>query len=202
MKKKFVFMALIILVLAGTAIAFQELILQKIGSILVYEDPLTPADAIVILSGSGTGNRIEAGATLFQRGLGRIIIISGDRIYPGYYTNTLMKIHAINLGIPEDKIIASKIEGEISTWGEGISNLKKLQENQFKSFILVTSAFHTNRAHAVYKKLIDDLGYDFEFRVYPVKDNRAPIKGWWKTRTGKKRILLEYLAILNFYFEH
>ena len=81
MKKKIVFMALIILVLAGTAIAFQELILQKIGSILVYEDPLTPADAIVVLSGSGTGNRIEAGATLFQRGLGRIIIISGDRIY-------------------------------------------------------------------------------------------------------------------------
>ena len=176
--------------------------MQKIGNALVYEDPLEPADVIVVLSGSGTGNRIKAGAMLYQKGIGRKLLISGDKVYPGYYTHILMKNHAINLGVPEDKIIASKIEGEISTWGEGIYNLEKLQENKFKSFILVTSAFHTNRAHAVYKKLIDDLGYNFKFMVYPAKDNRVPIKGWWKTRTGKKIILLEYLSTLNFYREH
>ena len=96
----------------------------------------------------------------------------------------------------------TRIEGETSTWGEGIHNLQKLKENKFKSFILVTSAFHTNRAHAVYEKLINHLGYDFKFMVYPAKDNRIPINDWWKSRTGRKHILLEYLSTLNFYREH
>jgi uncharacterized SAM-binding protein YcdF (DUF218 family) len=202
MKKKFVFIALTVLVLTGTAIIFQESVLQKMGNYLVYQGPLEPAEAIIVLSGSGTGNRIKAGAMLFQRGLGRTIVISGEEIYPGYYTHTLMKNYATNIGVPEDMIITGKIEGEISTWGEGIDNLKRLKENNFTSFILVTSAFHTNRAHAVYEKLIDDLGYDFKFTVYPAKDNRNPTKDWWKTRAGKKTIFLEYLSTLNFYLEH
>lgn len=202
MKKKIIFISLTIFILTGTAIISQERILQKIGNALIYKDPLEPADVIVVLSGSGTGNRIKEGAMLYQRGLGRKFLFSGDKVYPGFYTHTLMKNHAINLGVPADKIIASKIEGEISTWGEGIYNLKKLQENKFESFILVTSAFHTNRAHTVYKKLIDDLGYNFKFMVYPAKDDRVPIKGWWKTRIGKKVVLLEYLSTLNFYREH
>ena len=153
-------------------------------------------------SGSSTENRIKAGVILFQKGLGKIIIISGEKIFPGYHTHSLMKNHAINLGVPADKIITSRIEGEISTWGEGIHNLQKLKENKFKSFILVTSEFHTNRAHAVYEKLINHLGYDFKFMVYPAKDDRAPINDWWKSRTGTKAIFLEYLATLNFYREH
>ena len=176
--------------------------LNGVSKFLVQKGPLEPAEVVVVLSGSGTGNRIRAGAELFKKGLGKFILISGTKVYPGIYTHTLMKKYAINMGVPGDKIIASKIEGEISTWGEGIYNLKKMQENKFKSFILVTSSFHTNRAHAVYKKLIDDLGYDFKFMVYPAIDNRVPIKGWWKTRIGKKVVLLEYLSTLNFYREH
>ena len=181
---------------------FPDRLLNEVSKFLVHSDTLEPAEAIIVLSGSATGNRIEAGVMLFQKGLGKIIIISGQKIYPGYYTHALMKNHAINLGVPADKIIASEIEGEKSTWGEGIHNLKKLKENKFKSFILVTSAFHTNRAHAVYEKLINYLGYDFKFMVYPAKDNRAPINDWWKSRTGRKSIFLEYLSTLNFYREH
>jgi uncharacterized SAM-binding protein YcdF (DUF218 family) len=202
MKKKIGFVALTILVLTGAVLISQESVLQKMGDYLVHQGPLEPAEAIIVLSGSGTGNRIAAGAMLFKRGLGKTIVISGEEIYPGYYSHTLMKNYAASIGVPEDRIITGEIEGETSTWGEGIDNLKKLKENNFKSFILVTSAFHTNRAHAVYEKLIDDLGYDFKFTVYPAKDNSHPTKDWWKTRAGKKTILLEYLSTLNFYLEH
>ena len=56
--------------------------------------------------------------------------------------------------------------------------------------------------HAVYEKLINHLGYDFKFMVYPAKDNHVPINDWWKIRTGRKSIFMEYLATLNFYREH
>jgi uncharacterized SAM-binding protein YcdF (DUF218 family) len=202
MNKKFVIIFLTILVLTGTAIISSEQILQKIGNYLVYQGPLEPAEAIIVLSGSGTGNRIEAGAELFKKGLGKFIVISGDEIYPGYYTHTLMKNYAINMGVPEDKIIASKIEGEISTWGEGIDNLGKLKENNFKSFILVTSAFHSYRAHIIYDQLISDLGYNFRWSVYPAKDPRVPIKDWWKERAARKTIFTEFIKLLYFFIEH
>ena len=200
MKKKILICIVIIFIFS--LFFFPDRLLNEVSKFLVHSDTLEPAEAIIVLSGSSTGNRIEAGVILFQKGLGKIIIISGEKIYPGYQTHSLMKNHAINLGVPADKIIASRIEGEISTWGEGIHNLKKLKENKFKSFILVTSAFHTNRAHAVYEKLINHLGYDFKFIVYPAKDNRIPINDWWKSRTGRKHIFLEYLSTLNFYREH
>ena len=200
MKKKILICIAIIFIFS--LFFFQDRLLNEVSKFLVHSDTLEPAEAIIVLSGSSTGNRIEAGVILFQKGLGKIIIISGEKIYPGYYTHSLMKNHAINLGVPADKIIVSGIEGETSTWGEGIHNLQKLKENKFKSFILVTSAFHTNRAHAVYEKLINHLGYDFKFMVYPAKDNRIPINDWWKSRTGRKHIFLEYLSTLNFYREH
>ena len=200
MKKKILFCIAIIFIFS--LFFFPDRLLNEVSKFLVHSDTLEPAEAIIVLSGSSTGNRIKAGVILFQKGLGKIIIISGEKIYPGYHTHSLMKNHAINLGVPADKIIASGIEGETSTWGEGIHNLQKLKENKFKSFILVTSAFHTNRAHAVYEKLINHLGYDFKFMVYPAKDNSIPINDWWKSRTGRKHIFLEYLSTLNFYREH
>mgnify|MGYP000202676236 FL=1 len=176
--------------------------MNGVSNFLVHSDPLEPAEAIVVLSGSGTGNRIEAGVKLFKKGLGKFIVISGDEIYPGYYTHTLMKNYAINLGVPEDKIIASRIEGEISTWGEGIDNLKKLEENNFKSFILVTSAFHTYRARTIYDQLISDFGYNFKWSAYPAEDPLVPIKDWWKERTARKAIFIEFIKLLYFYIEH
>ena len=200
MKKKILICIAIIFIFS--LFFFPDRLLNEVSKFLVHSDTLEPAEAIIVLSGSSTGNRIKAGVILFQKGLGKIIIISGEKIYPGYHTHSLMKNHAINLGVPADKIIASGIKGETSTWGEGIHNLQKLKENKFKSFILVTSAFHTNRAHAVYEKLINHLGYDFKFMVYPAKDNRVPINDWWKSRMAKKYIFMEYLSTLNFYREH
>ena len=202
MNKKFVIIFSTILVLTGTAIISSEQVLQKIGNYLVYQGPLEPAEAIIVLSGSGTGNRIEAGAELFKKGLGKFIVISGDEVYPGYYTHTLMKNYAINMCVPEDKIIASKIEGEISTWGEGIDNLGKLKENNFKSFILVTSAFHSYRAHIIYDQLISDLGYSFKWSVYPANDPQVPIKDWWQERVARKVIFIEFIKLLYFFIEH
>ena len=203
MKKKALISASKIFLLFSILILFSpNSFLNLITEPLVHEDPLKSAEAIVVLSGSGTGNRIEAGAHLFSMGLGKVMIFSGAQYYPGVTQYELMRDLAIKLGVPKNKMIAKEIKGENSTWGEGIRNLKILKENNIKSFILVTSAFHTNRAHAVYEQLIADSGYDIKFLVYPAKDNMIPVKGWWKTRTGQKHILLEYLSTLNFYREH
>lgn len=202
MRIKIIITALTVFLLVGTTIIFQKPVLQKIGDALVHQDRIEPADAIVVLSGSGSGNRIKVGADLLAKGFGKVMIFSGVEGYPGVFQFQNMKHFAIKLGVPEDKIIAKELKGEESTWGEGTFNLQILKENHINSFILVTSSFHTHRAYEIYKKLMADHGYNFKFMVYPAKDNLIPVKDWWKTRNGKKHILIEYLATLNFYLEH
>ena len=86
--------------------------MQKIGDALVYQDSLEPADAIVVLSGSGTGNRIEAGAHLFARGFGKVVILSSPQGYPGVSPWAAMQNYAIKLGVPKKNITAKELEGK------------------------------------------------------------------------------------------
>ena len=182
---------------------YQESILKKISNVLVYEDTLVPAEAIVVLTGSSTGDRVSGGASLFHKGFGKFLVFTGYEIYPGLNINVLMKNYAIQLGVPEKNIlIEPKILVDINTWGEGQTILKLLKENGIKSFILVTSKFHTRRAHATYKKLISDSRTNIEFQVYGSMSPHIPINSWWKTRRGVKAIFMEYLKTLFYMLEH
>jgi uncharacterized SAM-binding protein YcdF (DUF218 family) len=182
---------------------FPESILNKISEVLVYEDALVPAEAIVVLTGSWSGNRMSGGVSLFKKGFGKFVVFAGFEVYPGTNIYELMKKYAVQLGVPEKNIlIQPKISGKLSTWGEGQAILKLLREKNIKSFILVTSKFHTRRAHAVYKKLINESKTNIKFQVYGAKDPDVPVKSWWKTRLGKKTIFMEYLKTLNNIFEH
>ena len=182
---------------------YPEPTLGKVSEVLVYEDALIPAEAIVVLSGSWSGNRISGGASLFHKGFGKFVIFAGYEIYPGSNIGVLMKNYAIQLGVPEENIITRhKISGDLNTWGEGQTILKLLEEKGIKNFILVTSKFHPRRAHAVYKRLINESYSNMKFQVYGAEDPDIPIKNWWKTRVGRKVIFIEYLKALNYMLEH
>ena len=181
-------------------IIFSEFLLNGVSQALVYEKPLAKASAIVVLSG-GNGNRVEAAAKLYREGLGEKLFFSGFRVYPKTYTSSLMKKYAIKLGVPKDKIIASIPDVEVSTRGESVANLKLLNKNGIKKFILVTSAYHTRRSKLMYENAIELLGYDIEFLVYPAPDPFVPIKNWWKIRSGQKGLFFEYVKSIAYYFK-
>ena len=200
MKKSFlvkIFLVFGTIFILGTI--FSELLLSGVSRALVYENPLVKAKAIVVLAG-GNGNRIKTAARLYREGFGEKLFFSGFRIYPETYSSSLMKKYAMKLGVPEANIIASNPDVEVSTRGESLANLKVLDKNGIKNFILVTSAYHTRRAKLVYEKAVSLLGYDIEFLVYPAPDPFVPIEGWWKIRTGQKGIFLEYAKSIAYYF--
>jgi len=142
------------LLLVLAVFLFPGFFLLGIAQSLVVEDELQPADAIVVLTGSNSGNRIRTAAQLFQQGYAGYLVFSGFKVYPGTYTHTMMKKYAVDLSIPEDRILTAQAHEEVSTFGEGLANLKILQANNIKTFILVTSSYHTKRAQYVYKTLI------------------------------------------------
>jgi uncharacterized SAM-binding protein YcdF (DUF218 family) len=201
MRKRFfmkIFLVFGIILVAG--VIFLEQLLTFASKALVYEDPLVKTEVIVVLGG-GNGNRIEAAARLYEDGFGEKLFFSGFRIYPETYTSGLMKKYAIKLGVPGDKIVASIPDVEVSTRGESVANLKLLNKNGIKKFILVTSAYHTRRSKLMYENAIELLGYDIEFLVYPAPDPFVPIKNWWKIRSGQKGLFFEYVKSIAYYFK-
>ena len=180
-------------------IIFLEPLLRGVSRVLVHEDPLVKADAIVVLAG-GKGSRIEAAARLYREGFGEKLIFSGFRVYPETYTSSLMKTYALKLGVPEVNIITYNPDVEVSTRGESLANLELLKMNRMKKFIIVTSAYHTRRTNLIYKRAVSLLEYDVEFLVYPAPDPYVPINSWWKIRTGQKAIFSEYVKSIAHYF--
>lgn len=187
-------MAGLVVILAALAVfIFRAPLLEKIGSALVYQSELVPSDAIVVLAGSHTGNRMEEAVRLFRKGMGKALVFSGYTYYPGMDSHIGMKQYALKLGVPEEKIVAEKAVGEDSTWGEAHFNLKQLERLRAKSFILVTSSYHTRRSHWVYDHSIKKLNIEMDFHVWPAPDPKVPFPGWWKVRTGKKNVFKEYI---------
>ena len=200
MKKIFlmkIFMVFGVILIMG--IIFLEPLLRSVSRVLVHEDPIVKADAIVVLAG-GKGSRIEAAARLYREGFGEKLLFSGFRVYPETYTSSFMKTYALKLGVPEVNIITSNPDVEVSTWGESLANLELLKMNRMKKFIIVTSAYHTRRTNLIYKRAVSLLEYDVEFLVYPAPDPYVPINSWWKIRTGQKAIFSEYVKSIAHYF--
>lgn len=189
---------LVILFATLVLFVFRAPVLEKIGSSLIYQDELKPSDAIVVLAGSHTGNRIEEAVRIFEMGMGKVLLFSGYPSYPGMYSHVGMRQYAIKLGVPDDKIVVKKATGEISTWGEALANLKLLEKLKAKSFILVTSSYHTRRSRWVYERAIKSLNMDIALLVQPAPDPKVPFPEWWKIRSGKKNIFIEYLKVLYY----
>ena len=181
-------------------ITYSKQILMGIARVLVHEDRLVESEAIVVLVGSKSGNRMEAAVRLYYHGLGKKLVFSGYQVYPGTYSDTLMKAYAEKLGVPKENIITSRPEGEISTRGESFANLLLLKNNNITNFILVTSAYHTKRSKRMYENARSILNLDIKFLVYPVPDYFTPIDGWWKSRSGKKGIFFEFFKLIAYYF--
>jgi uncharacterized SAM-binding protein YcdF (DUF218 family) len=202
LKSKFTTKLLIFIgICSALGIFYSKPILQSISRALVHQDSLTTTDAIVVLAGSSTGNRIKEAARLYHEGFANKLVFSGFQIYPGTHSSTLMKTYAQKLGVPENNILTKNTDEDVSTQGESLANLKLLEEQQIKSFILVTSSFHTRRAQLIYERSISLLGYDIKLLVSPAKDPIAPIDSWWNLRTGKKMIFLEYIKSVAYYFK-
>ena len=201
MKNKFSTRLLIFIGISLTlGILYSKPLLQSISRTLVHEDSLSNAEAILVLVGSRTGNRVKKAARLYHEGFAKKLIFSGFEVYPETYSSTLMKTYAQKLGVPEVNIITKNTDEEVSTRGESIANLKLLEEHQIKTFILVTSSFHTRRSQLIYERSISLLGYDMRFWVAPAKDPLAPIDSWWNIRTGLKLIFFEYVKSVAYYF--
>ena len=170
-------------------------ILDKAGKYLYYEDVMKPADVIVILAGEET-ERVEYGAELFKEGWARKdkIIMAGGPVVWKHTWASLMEEHAISLGIPKDAIL---LEENSKTTEEDARFTKQiLDKYKYKSCILVTSPYHSRRAHALFKKI---MGKEITIISAPCNQSWFRFDDWWKRRKDRRFVLNEYSKFLWFW---
>jgi uncharacterized SAM-binding protein YcdF (DUF218 family) len=201
-KQKFWKISLFIL-LTGllTAIICFLPLLNFAGRILCYEKPSTTADVIFPLAGNIRRN--EYALKLFQNGSFKRVFFTFDRGYVERFFGfkeldppKIAREKALETVPAENFAFCPDILN--STQEEAVKLRELMQENRYKSVLLVTSCFHSRRAAITIQ---NELGNDFQvyMRYVPPEQDDYVINGWYKHKRSTISVIQEYLKFINYY---
>jgi uncharacterized SAM-binding protein YcdF (DUF218 family) len=187
---------LLALFVAGGAAIFLE-----IGQWLVVEDPLEPADAIVVLSGGMPSRAMEA-ADLFRRGIAPEVWLTspvgpeadlkalgiayrGEQDYD-FEILTRLGVPASAIAVLGDPIVNTQDEMQ------GIAGA--LRRSGKDKVILVTSPPHTRRVRRLWKDLV---GSSPRAIVRLAARDPYDARHWWRNTRDSLAVVRETLGLLN-----
>jgi uncharacterized SAM-binding protein YcdF (DUF218 family) len=146
------------------------------------EDPDSPTDAIVVLTGGRL--RVDSGLALFAEGRGRKLFISG--VNQGVDLNELLRVSphmpkwvqcCIVLGYAAD-----------NTRGNAAETAEWMRRENFRSLRLVTSAYHMRRSLLEFRRAMPDM----PIVPHPVFPEHVRQDDWWRWRGTAALIVGEY----------
>jgi uncharacterized SAM-binding protein YcdF (DUF218 family) len=161
--------------------------LGALGACLIRADEPAQADYAVVLGGDNQGHRIIEGAELVRKGFVRKVLVSGPCCCYGVPESDMAVSFAVNKGYPADFFIKLPHNGT-STWQEAQILIPELRRLGARSFLLVTSDYHTRRAGGYFRKLKDGLS----MRVIAAPDENFRWNSWWRNREARKVFYLEW----------
>jgi uncharacterized SAM-binding protein YcdF (DUF218 family) len=192
------FVALIIVLAVCVAGVFA---FRGAGRWLVREDPLGPADAIVVLSGSMPARAEEAGR-IFNMGYAHEVWVSRP-VSPAEELEG-MGIHylgeedfnravLIHEGVPESDV--GIFPQPIVNTEQEIEEISAQMRREGKtSVMIVTSAQHTRRVRALWRKLAGD---DLRLIVRAAPQDPFDANRWWRNTSDTFSVVREILGLLN-----
>jgi uncharacterized SAM-binding protein YcdF (DUF218 family) len=183
-----------------------EYLLRQIGHFLVFEQTPQKSDVIVVLNGRDT-ERCLAAVDLYNRGYSKLVLMARGPIQPGCdefrkrvgsdWNSKIFFQRAIEaMGIPDRsfKLIG---DGATSTFDEANVAKRFVNQNDYKSILLVTSKWHSKRAYLTFKSVFTD---DSEIRIitHPSKYDTFNPDGWWKDEVDAETVFREYVRLIYY----
>lgn len=179
------------LVLAAAAILSRSLWLPVLGYALVHDDGPAKADIAVVLAGDQVGHRIEKAAELIREGYVPAALISGSPGYWGLHECDFEIAYAVRQGFPARWFIALP-HSALSTRDEAPIVLGELRRRNVRSFLLVTSDYHTARARRIFLAAERAMAGGPTMRTVAVPDQFFRPDSWWRNREGQKTVFFEW----------
>lgn len=187
---KYIFLSIFVLFLCIS------LLFLNMPYYLKVEQPLSKADAIVVLGGE-RGERAKEGIRLYNQGFAKRIVFSGGLIGWNITDAEVMKSQAIKSGIPEKAIIIEK--DSQSTEENARFVLPILKKAKIKSIILVSSPYHTRRAGMIFNDIFKN--QDIRIIIRSVESNEYTIYNpnkWWTRHEDRQYVLSEAAKIIYY----
>ena len=172
----------------GALFLIRHPLLRLAGSFWVVQDPLTHADAILILSDDNFGgDRASRAAELFRSGWAPVVVASGRMLRPYVGISELMDRDLQNRGVPAAAIL--RFPQNASDTREEAESLRGLiTQKNWRRVLLVTSNYHTRRARYIFSRVFPT---SVSVAVIPARDIEFDPDSWWETRQGTKLFFLE-----------
>jgi len=183
-------------VVVGLLFVSRGLWLPLAGQGLIRDDGPAKADIAIVLAGDFNGRRIEKAAELVRRGFVPAVIVSGPQGMYGVHESDLAIAFAIRKGYPAEWFIPFP-NSALSTREEAALFLPELQRRNIRSFLLVTSDFHTARAARLFREAARSTpGKNAEMRVVAAPHEYFHADSWWRTRQSQKVVFMEWTKTL------
>jgi len=174
---------------------------RGVGRWLIREDPLSPAEVVVVLSG-GMPYRAEEAAKLFLMGDARQIWVS-RAVSPASELEKL-GIHFVadeeydrevllHEGVPEQSVQILP-DAIVNTEQEVQEIAREMQRQGISKVIIVTSPQHTRRVRTLWAKLAPD---DRKAVVRAAYEDPFDADHWWRNTRDTLSVTHEMLGLMN-----
>ncbi|HEY2071059.1 MAG TPA: YdcF family protein [Rhizomicrobium sp.] len=152
--------------------------------------PETPAsvgkpDAIVALTGGGA--RLDAAVALFERGIGKRLLISG--VSP---TTTKKEIKALAHGGARFDCCADLGFEAADTAGNADETANWARAHHYHSLVIVTATYHMPRSLSEFRARMPGVA----LKPYPVEPEGIDLKEWWRDPRALRVLQGEYVKYL------
>jgi hypothetical protein len=176
-------------------------LLRGVGRLLVAEDPVSPADAIVLTVDVGAAGVLEA-ADLVKAGVATRVAVFSDPLDPvdlefkrrGFKTepNSAAWVRMLaNLGVPDAEQIPL---AETGTRAETDALPVWCEANRIHSVVVVAAPDHSRRVRRSLQRTMK--GRPVRVMVRPTRVSTFDRDRWWQTRDGTRIGLVELQKLL------
>jgi len=181
------------LVLCAVVYLARYPILRFAGEGWVIDDPIEPADAILVLSDDNFyGDRATRATQLYRQGMGPVVVASGRRLRPYAGIAELMEHDLVERGVPKDKILRLAHDAD-NTKEEAQALARFSAQRKWRSVIVVTSNYHTRRARYIFSRVFPAATL---VRVSSAPDGDFDPERWWQKRISIKKLTREWAGML------
>lgn len=192
---RFLRLILCLLLLAVVLVLCHPIWLAWIGEALVRDDGPAKADMVVVLAGDYTGARIDKGAGLVRAGYATAVIVDGPAGFFGLHESDLAIDWAVRHGYPRDIFVPLPMTA-LSTREEAVFVMNELERRHVRTFLMVTSTYHTARAARVFQAELRKRGNSITMRPISAPDLYFHPRTWWRTRESRKTTFFEWCKTL------
>jgi len=182
-------------VLLVALILTSSLWLTAMGGALVHDDGPAKADIAVVLGGDYWGNRILTAGGLVRAGYVPAVLVSGPPFYGGNESDAAIQF-AVAKGYPAQWFIPAPHK-VLNTRDESRALLEDLRRLKVRSFLLVTSDYHTARSRRLFLAAERAVGGGPGIRMVAAPDQFFTAGAWWRNREGRKTAFMEWLKTIT-----